>query len=171
LFNFPLASFLPPLLPKKKVVEICHFAGPPEAPTATADVAGGILGWPRTRPATVRKPLTSATPALPGRSPKPRISYSISRASTKYKVKKKGFRSQDLVQCSKQDSAKSTVGPCGPVMPIISPQAGRAFSTGKVTVSSSRRFVIGKSLHLPVQCHCGTGTVVLHLHTGQRRLC
>jgi hypothetical protein len=37
------------------VVEICHFAGPPEAPTATADVAGGIPGWPRTRPATVRK--------------------------------------------------------------------------------------------------------------------
>ena len=26
------------------VVEICHFAGPPEAPTATADVAGGIPG-------------------------------------------------------------------------------------------------------------------------------
>ena len=37
------------------VVEICHFAGTPEAPTATADVAGGIPGWPRTRPATVRK--------------------------------------------------------------------------------------------------------------------
>ncbi len=37
------------------VVEICHFAGPPEAPTATADVAGGIPGWPRTRTATVRK--------------------------------------------------------------------------------------------------------------------
>jgi hypothetical protein len=31
------------------VVEFCHFAGPPEAPTATADLAGGIPGWPRAR--------------------------------------------------------------------------------------------------------------------------
>ena len=31
-------------------------------------------------------PLTSATPALPGRSPKPRISYSIEYASRRLKV-------------------------------------------------------------------------------------
>jgi hypothetical protein len=86
--QFSVSVFSASTFPKiPPVVEICHFAGPPEAPTATADVAGGIPGRrPRTRTATVRKLARSPRrlrhfPA--GRSPKPRISYSVEYATTR----------------------------------------------------------------------------------------
>jgi hypothetical protein len=94
-FDFPLASFLPPLTEIRRFSKFCHFAGalPLCRGTGGADGHCRRSRWhPRMAPdpdgdCAEAGPLTSATPGTSRPSTKPRISYSVEYATGSTRLK------------------------------------------------------------------------------------